>query len=232
LYYQAFFPKNRSNWKTFSSWEPPEKISINSIKGSTVDTRFPQELKVKKGYSWNDQVGIVVGALCEDDSSDGDEGDGEKGKGKGLVVWTVEVSDYSIEIIYLGPSSSASVGILTNYDRRFPQIMNTVISQRQRVILETDRKKQKKNKDKVNTANATSDDGENGRKDEEDPGDEGGGPDRDAEDSDSEEGLAILELEPSAEAIAKLTDYGEWCAVPNKICLPLFPVSFHDYFLW
>jgi hypothetical protein len=100
--------------------------------------------------------------------------------------------------------------------------MKTVISQRERVILETDRKKKNKDK-KANEANATSD-GENGRR-EGDPGDADGDPDRDAEDSDSEEGLAALRslnLEPSAEAIAKLTDYGECCAVPNKIYLLSF----------
>jgi hypothetical protein len=58
-------------------------------------------LKVKKGYPWSDQVGIIVGALCEED---GDEGAGENGTGKGLVVWTVEVSDLAIEFesFYLG----------------------------------------------------------------------------------------------------------------------------------
>ena len=53
-----------------------------------VATRFPQELKVKKGYPWSDQVGIVVGALCEQE----DDGEGEGAVlGKGLVTWTVEV---------------------------------------------------------------------------------------------------------------------------------------------
>ena len=79
-----------------------------------MDTRFPQELKVKKGYPWSDQVGIVVGALCEEDGSGGDEGDSEKGIGKGLVVWTVEVSDCAIEII-LPWAILLRVYILTNY---------------------------------------------------------------------------------------------------------------------
>ncbi|KAF5391610.1 hypothetical protein D9757_002428 [Collybiopsis confluens] len=59
---EAFFPKNRGNWKQFSSWAPPEK----SGKGAAVeDTRFPPEVQVKKGYKWSEQVGIAIAALVE-----------------------------------------------------------------------------------------------------------------------------------------------------------------------
>ena len=42
------------------------------------DTRFPQEVEVKKGYSWSDQLGIAIAALVE-------AGEGE------LVDWTTDV---------------------------------------------------------------------------------------------------------------------------------------------
>ncbi|KIK62957.1 hypothetical protein GYMLUDRAFT_41245 [Collybiopsis luxurians FD-317 M1] len=72
---EAFFPKNRGNWKQFSSWEPP----VRSGKGRTVeDTQFPPEVQVKKGYKWSEQVGIAIGALVESGKT-------------GLVLWTQEI---------------------------------------------------------------------------------------------------------------------------------------------
>jgi len=42
------------------------------------DTRFPQDIEVKKGYSWSDQLGIVIASLAEANQED-------------LVKWTTEV---------------------------------------------------------------------------------------------------------------------------------------------
>lgn len=83
---EAFFPKNRGNWKQYSSWEPdnkPERRSKHDeggdIGGKSVASKnkFPSEVRVKKGYSWSDQLGIAVAALTE------------AGK-EGLVQWTKE----------------------------------------------------------------------------------------------------------------------------------------------
>ncbi|KAL0580059.1 Topoisomerase 1-associated factor 1 [Marasmius crinis-equi] len=62
---EAFFPKNRGNWKQFSSWEPETKSKRQ--KDTVEDTRFPPDVVVKKGYSWSDQLGIAIAALVEDD---------------------------------------------------------------------------------------------------------------------------------------------------------------------
>ncbi|KAJ3814095.1 timeless protein-domain-containing protein [Lentinula aff. lateritia] len=72
---EAFFPKNRGNWKQYSSWEPPPKGG----KSKTVeDARFPQEVQVKKGYPWSDQVGITIASLVEAGQTE-------------LVLWTQEI---------------------------------------------------------------------------------------------------------------------------------------------
>ncbi|KAF5372553.1 hypothetical protein D9758_005156 [Tetrapyrgos nigripes] len=73
---EAFFPKNRGTWKQFSSWEPtkPEKASK-----TVEETRWPQDVQVKKGYSWSDQVGIAIAALVEAGQT-------------GLVMWTQEAA--------------------------------------------------------------------------------------------------------------------------------------------
>ncbi|KAF9061339.1 timeless protein-domain-containing protein [Rhodocollybia butyracea] len=73
---EAFFPKNRGNWKQYSSWEPPPKEGKDSK--TVEDTRFPQEVQVKKGYSWSDQVGIAIAALVEAGQTE-------------LVLWTQEI---------------------------------------------------------------------------------------------------------------------------------------------
>ncbi|KAE9405100.1 timeless-domain-containing protein [Gymnopus androsaceus JB14] len=72
---EAFFPKNRGNWKQFSSWEPPAKGGKSSK--TVEDNRFPQEVQVKKGYSWSDQVGIAMAALVEAGQT-------------ALILWTQE----------------------------------------------------------------------------------------------------------------------------------------------
>ncbi|ESK95053.1 topoisomerase 1-associated factor 1 [Moniliophthora roreri MCA 2997] len=72
---EAFFPKNRGHWKQYSSWEPEKKSKPE--KATIEDTR-PQEVQVKKGYSWSDQVGIAIAALVETDQ-------------KELVTWVQEI---------------------------------------------------------------------------------------------------------------------------------------------
>ncbi|EEB95453.1 hypothetical protein MPER_05578, partial [Moniliophthora perniciosa FA553] len=72
---EAFFPKNRGHWKQYSSWEPEKKSKQE--KATIEDTR-PQEVQVKKGYSWSDQVGIAIAALVENDH-------------KELVTWVQEI---------------------------------------------------------------------------------------------------------------------------------------------
>ncbi|KAF9458264.1 timeless protein-domain-containing protein [Collybia nuda] len=60
---EAFFPKNRGNWKQFSSWEPEQKATRE--KKTIEDTRLPPDIEVKKGYSWSDQLGIAIASLVE-----------------------------------------------------------------------------------------------------------------------------------------------------------------------
>ena len=71
-----FFPKNRGHWKQYSSWEPEAKS--NRGKKAVEDTRFPQDVEVKKGFSWSDQLGIAVASLVDANQED-------------LVKWTKEV---------------------------------------------------------------------------------------------------------------------------------------------
>ncbi|KAJ8086932.1 Topoisomerase 1-associated factor 1 [Marasmius tenuissimus] len=78
---EAFFPKNRGNWKQYSSWEPEKKLKRQ--KATVEDTRFPPEVEVKKGYSWSDQLGIAIAALVEDDKAD-------------LVKWLQEILSTAI----------------------------------------------------------------------------------------------------------------------------------------
>ena len=74
---QAFFPKNRNRWKQFSSWEPEEKESKRG-RAASPSSKIPTEVKVKKGYSWSQQVGIAVACLVDD------------GK-RALVEWVTEI---------------------------------------------------------------------------------------------------------------------------------------------
>ncbi|KAG6810302.1 hypothetical protein H0H92_012503 [Tricholoma furcatifolium] len=61
---EAYFPKNRGQWKAFSSWEPEKKDNNNKSK-TVEDRRFPPDVEVKKGYSWSDQLGIAIAALVD-----------------------------------------------------------------------------------------------------------------------------------------------------------------------
>ncbi|KAH7926892.1 timeless-domain-containing protein [Leucogyrophana mollusca] len=65
---EAFFPMNRGHWKQYSSWEPEQKSKRERERETETveDTRFPQEVQVKKGYSWSQQIGIAVAALVEE----------------------------------------------------------------------------------------------------------------------------------------------------------------------
>jgi replication fork protection complex subunit Tof1/Swi1 len=69
---QAFFPKNRGQWKQFSSWQPDEGMKMHSQNSM-------KDLQIRKGYSWSDQVGIAIALLVEN------------GKSR-LVEWTKDVS--------------------------------------------------------------------------------------------------------------------------------------------
>ncbi|TFK32404.1 timeless protein-domain-containing protein [Crucibulum laeve] len=60
---EAFFPKNRGNWKQYSSWEPEEKSKRE--KKPAEDTQFPPDVEIKKGYSWIDQLGIAIASLVD-----------------------------------------------------------------------------------------------------------------------------------------------------------------------
>ena len=80
---QTFFPKNRNRWKQFSSWEAPadEKERGGRKRGKDEEdgeAERPAEVKVKKGYTWSQQLGIAIACLVE------------KGQ-KGLVDWVREV---------------------------------------------------------------------------------------------------------------------------------------------
>ncbi|TFK52842.1 timeless-domain-containing protein [Heliocybe sulcata] len=64
LIVEAFFPKNRGAWKKLSSWEPESKVKADEK--TVLDTRFPPDVQVKKGYSWSEQLGIAIACLTED----------------------------------------------------------------------------------------------------------------------------------------------------------------------
>ncbi|KAJ6588221.1 timeless protein-domain-containing protein [Mycena capillaripes] len=58
---EAFFPKNRGQWKAFSSWEPPEK----GVRALRAEKPGANEVQVKRGFSWSEQLGIVIAALVD-----------------------------------------------------------------------------------------------------------------------------------------------------------------------
>ncbi|KAI0703047.1 timeless protein-domain-containing protein [Cytidiella melzeri] len=64
LLVEAFYPKNKGRWKQHSSWEPPEKGTRRD--DATVENRWPAEVKIKKGFSWSEQLGIAVKCIVED----------------------------------------------------------------------------------------------------------------------------------------------------------------------
>ena len=57
-----------------SSWQPAEKGDT-----TVVDDRFPPDVQVKKGYSWSEQLAIVMAALRDDGQNE-------------LVEWVKDVS--------------------------------------------------------------------------------------------------------------------------------------------
>lgn len=65
LLFQAFYPKNRGKWKALSSWEPPAK-DPHVHDDATVENRWPPDVRVKKGYTWTQELGIAIAALVDD----------------------------------------------------------------------------------------------------------------------------------------------------------------------
>ncbi|EAU83799.2 topoisomerase 1-associated factor 1 [Coprinopsis cinerea okayama7 len=80
LFFKAFFPKNRGNWKQYSSWEPEKKKAREGGVGgrNAAGKNASTEVEVKKGYSLTDQIGIAIAALVDSDRRD-------------LVVWTQDI---------------------------------------------------------------------------------------------------------------------------------------------
>lgn len=78
LLVEAFYPKNRGKWKALSSWEPPAR-TLRPENDTLLENRWAAEVKVKKGYSWSEQMGIAIKCLLDE----------EKGM---LVEWVKEVS--------------------------------------------------------------------------------------------------------------------------------------------
>ena len=109
---QAFFPKNRGHWKQFSSLE------LNAIgprpEKAPFDTRFPQDLTIKKGYSTSEQIGIAMAALVE------------KGQME-LIEWTKQAST-SVTLSAVGRSI-----LITS-----KQILTLCIGHRLRIIEDVD----------------------------------------------------------------------------------------------
>ncbi|EUC61522.1 timeless protein carboxy-terminal region protein [Rhizoctonia solani AG-3 Rhs1AP] len=60
LLVEAFYPKNRGQWKAYSSYEPEVKPKSKPA-GSA-------EVGVKKGFKTSEQIGIAVACLVEEDS--------------------------------------------------------------------------------------------------------------------------------------------------------------------
>ncbi|KAF7359427.1 Topoisomerase 1-associated factor 1 [Mycena sanguinolenta] len=58
----AFFPKNRGQWKAYSSWEPPPK---DPRERTRAERPGAGEVQVKRGFSWSEQLGIVIAALVD-----------------------------------------------------------------------------------------------------------------------------------------------------------------------
>lgn len=65
---QAFYPKNRGKWKALSSWEPPERgaRTLRPEDDTLLENRWPAEVRIKKGYTWSEQLGIAIKLLVDD----------------------------------------------------------------------------------------------------------------------------------------------------------------------
>ncbi|KAH9983375.1 timeless protein-domain-containing protein, partial [Russula compacta] len=72
---EAFFPKNRNQWKKYSSWESESKTTKTN---KDADARFPPDVRVKKGFTWSEQLAIAMAALQE------------TGRGE-LIAWVKEI---------------------------------------------------------------------------------------------------------------------------------------------
>ncbi|CAE6475330.1 unnamed protein product [Rhizoctonia solani] len=70
LLVEAFFPKNRGQWKAYSSYEPEVKPKSKPAGKA--------EVGVKKGFKTSEQIGIAVACLVEEDS-------------RSLIDWVVDV---------------------------------------------------------------------------------------------------------------------------------------------
>ena len=69
---QALYPKNRGHWKQFSSWKPEEKFVER-------EKQVAAEVQVTQGYTWTEEMGIVIACLVEDEKTH-------------LINWVKEVS--------------------------------------------------------------------------------------------------------------------------------------------
>lgn len=63
---------NRGHWKQFSSWKPEDKFVEK-------ERRVTAEVQVTKGYTWTEEMGIVIACLVEDEKTH-------------LINWAKEVS--------------------------------------------------------------------------------------------------------------------------------------------
>ncbi|QRW13593.1 topoisomerase 1-associated factor 1 [Ceratobasidium sp. AG-Ba] len=72
LLVEAFYPKNRGQWKAYSSYEPEVKPKSGRPAGKA-------ELTVKRGYKASEQIGIAVACLSEQEG------------GKLLIDWVLDI---------------------------------------------------------------------------------------------------------------------------------------------
>ncbi|KAL5514636.1 hypothetical protein ACEPAG_1952 [Sanghuangporus baumii] len=69
LIVEVFYPKNRNRWKQYSSWEPEPK-SRGRDRDVNDSDKHSSELKVKRGYSWSEQLGVAVACLIENEKQE------------------------------------------------------------------------------------------------------------------------------------------------------------------
>ncbi|KAF8166787.1 hypothetical protein K438DRAFT_1984061 [Mycena galopus ATCC 62051] len=110
---QAFFPKNRGHWKAYSSWEPPEKEK-SARERARAEKPGAGEVQVKRGFSWSEQLGIVIAALV-------DEGNVQ------WVNWTEDVSAPPTHRIFVTLTIPSLL-----------QILKTVLAQWEKIAKEVD----------------------------------------------------------------------------------------------
>ncbi|KAF8185006.1 timeless protein-domain-containing protein [Mycena galopus ATCC 62051] len=110
---EAFFPKNRGHWKAYSSWEPPEKEK-SVRERARAEKPGAGEVQVKRGFSWSEQLGIVIAALV-------DEGNVQ------WVNWTEDVSAPPTHRIFVTLTIPSLL-----------QILKTVLAQWEKIAKEVD----------------------------------------------------------------------------------------------